>query len=96
MTGIEKMQIESNQPFIQFPLDPAADQPRPLNRGIREDTDRIEFGAVYQKFIRQALAAEQDSSQKILEARKALENGELDSPQSTRLAAESLRRGATR
>ena len=90
MTGIEKMQIESNQPFIQFPLDPAADQPKSLNRGTREDADRIEFSAVYQKFIRQTLDQDQNSSQKVLEAKKALENGELDSPQSARLAAESL------
>ena len=90
MTGIEKMQIESNHSYIQFPLDPSTDLPKQADQTSRQDADHIEFSAAYQKFIKHALAQDQDSSQKILDARAALEKGELDSPQSARLAAESL------
>ena len=90
MTGIEKVQIESNQQLIQFPLDSSSDQSRQAGPAARQEADRIEFSAAYQKFISQALDQDQNPSQKILEARDALENGELDSPQSARLTAEAL------
>ena len=86
MTGIEKMQIDPNQLFIQL----SPDQPVQTPKQTGKENDRIEFSTDYQKYIRQSAEEEQVQSQKVLEARKALESGELDSLQAARLAAESL------
>lgn len=90
MTGIEKMQIETNQPLIHFLPDFSSESSRLTSRSSGKEIDQVELTAAYQKYIQLAGGEEQNSQQKVLEARQAIKNGRLDSPQSARQAAEFL------
>lgn len=92
MTGIEKMQIDPNQLFVQFTPNQPADGSAKDQPPARRTADRIELNNGYEKFIRLATENEQTRSQTIAEAQKALKDGSLDTPEAARLAAESLLR----
>lgn len=64
-------------------------------RSCAEGSIRAEFGTIYQPFIQKAQSGtpnEGKDSAAVLEAQKALEQGELDSPQAARFAAEAILR----
>ncbi len=90
MTGIEKMYINSNTPLIPLTTDQktvAADPAGRNSSGL--GADQIELDTAHEKYIKQ-IDREENDSQKILEARKALESGQLDSIEAARLAAEAI------
>ena len=90
MTGIERMQIESNQSFIQNPLDHLSEPVTKKNTVHKKETDTLEFDLSSKKFIQQALDEENIHTQAVYEARKSLESGELDTILTARKTAEAL------
>ena len=90
MNGIERMQIEGNQSYLNNPLDRTLDPNSKEDRSIDHENDRLEFSKTYQTFIQQSIQMDPHPSAAVQEARRALENGDLDNPHAARLAAESL------
>lgn len=92
MNSIDPVQFDINPPVY-----PSGDRkPAALDPSKPSKTDRsvhLKLGADYHPFVQKALSSLQTTdSDAVLEAKKALERGELDSPQATRAAAESILR----
>lgn len=91
MIPIHPVQLDSNQPVQPYPERKNGRCER-SESAAGDPSVRIELGADYQRFLQEALQTESSGSQAVLEARNALENGLLDSPQAAREAAEAMLR----
>lgn len=92
MDPIESIQFDPCQrtePSPERKKAPAGKSEKP----IPSPPVRIELGTEYQSFVQKALQqTEPLHSQVILEARQALEQGQLDTPEAARLAAQAILR----
>ncbi|MEJ5260779.1 MAG: hypothetical protein WHS88_11380 [Anaerohalosphaeraceae bacterium] len=91
MNPIDPVQFDINPPVT-----PSGDRkPAALDSSKPSKTDRsvrLELRTDYHPFVQKALRSLQTSDSAVLEAKKALEQGEIDSPQAARAAAQAILR----
>lgn len=93
MVPIDPIQFDKSQP-----VHPSSEQKPGVSEKTEKSLDgraiRFDLGTDYQPYIQKALSESSEAKDltAILEAQKALEQGELDSPQVARQAAEAILR----
>ncbi|HOQ04436.1 MAG TPA: hypothetical protein PKY88_04415 [Anaerohalosphaeraceae bacterium] len=93
MVPIDPIQFDMSQPVHPTSEQKHGSSEKTEKSPVRQ-TFRFDLGNTYQPYIQRALneSSETKGLNSILEARKALEQGELDSPEAARRAAEAILR----
>ncbi|HOK67340.1 MAG TPA: hypothetical protein PK054_11250 [Anaerohalosphaeraceae bacterium] len=93
MVPIDPLQFDTSQPVHPTSEQKLGSSDKTGKSHIRQ-TIRLDLGTDYQPYIQKALneSPEAKDSTAVLEARKALEQGELDGPQAALQAAEAILR----
>jgi hypothetical protein len=91
MDSDEIKHIDPNQILPQISAERNVNPNPKTARSAGKQTDRLDFGSAYQKFIDLAMDQENRPDLKAVEeARKLLESGDLDSMESSRMAAKTI------
>jgi hypothetical protein len=93
MYSDEIMHIDPNQTLLQISGERSVNPNPKTVQSSGKQTDRLDFGSAYQKFIDLAMENENRRDLNAVgEARKLMESGDLDSIESARLAAKAILR----